>query len=87
MVLSVGHRAVKTLHSVRTVELHLVGHMAVNIQSKRRCCVPEIALNGLNVVAGSDRRHRISVAKVVEADVLCSDLRYDLLEIPIQQAF
>lgn len=41
-------------HALRTFLLHLVGHMAVDIQRERRRGVAEVALDGFDVIAGAD---------------------------------
>ena len=46
-----GDRLDEPLHSVRTFPLHLIRHMAVDIQRKRGGGVAQVALHRLNVIA------------------------------------
>lgn len=57
-----------------------LGHMAVNIERKGRRRVAQIALHGLDVVAGADRGHSAGVLEIVKAGVWSSDLLRRFLE-------
>ena len=49
------------VHARRALLLHLLGHMAVNIECKGCRGVAKIALHGLDIVAGADRGHGVGV--------------------------
>ena len=46
------NKIVELLHSVGTVLLHSLCHMAIYIQGELRGCVPQVCLHGFNVIAG-----------------------------------
>ena len=54
--------------------------MAVNIERKGCRGVAQIALHGLDIVAGADRGHGVGVPEIVKAGVRTSDLRRRFLE-------
>ncbi len=54
------------LHAVSAVPLHLIGHMAVDIQGENGRSVPQVFLYGFNVVTPLDGGHGITVPEIVE---------------------
>ena len=61
-----GHASDKCLHSVRTVLLHLVRDMTIDVQRKGGGGVAQIALHGFDIVPGPDRGHGVAVPEIVK---------------------
>ena len=70
-------------HSGCAVLLHLLRDVAVNVQGERGRSVAQIALYGLNVVAGVDRCNGVRVSEIVEPGIWPSDGGGELLEFPV----
>lgn len=60
LIWSAGLEAVNVLlHPVRALLLHLIGDVAVLIQGERRRVMAQVGLHRLDVVTGTDGRHRV----------------------------
>ena len=59
----------KLFHVVGAALFHLIRHMSIDIQRKRRCRMSKVPLNRLDIITGMDRCNCIAVAKIVEASL------------------
>ena len=80
-----GHASNKCLHSVRTVLLHLVRDMTIDVQRKGGGGVAQIALHGFDIVPGPDRGHGVAVPEIVETGIRTANGRGGFLEGPVQR--
>ena len=73
------------LHPIGAGLPHFIRTMAVKIQRKRGCCVPQVFLYSLDIVPGAERVDRISVPEVMNSDVRHIEAPDDLFEAVIQR--
>ena len=55
-------------HAFRAGLLHFLGNVAVNIQGEGGRVVAHVGLDSLYIVPGPEGRHRVAMAKIVEAE-------------------
>lgn len=56
-------------HVVGAALFHLLGHMSIDIQRKRRCRMSKVPLHRLDIVTGMDCGNCVAVAKIMEASL------------------
>ena len=59
----------KLFHVVGAALFHLLRHMSIDIQRKRRCRVSKVPLHRLDIITGMDRGNCVAVAKIVETSL------------------
>ena len=49
------------LHAVGAVLLHLLGNVPIDVKREGCCCMSDVGLHGLDIIAILERNHRIGV--------------------------
>ena len=83
--LSAANGPDERLHPRCAGALHLRRHMSVDVEGERRRRMAEIALHGLDVVAGLNRRDSVTVPQIVQPCVGQADRCDDLFIIVINR--
>lgn len=72
---------VKFLHPIRAFLPHLLRHMAIDIQGELGGCVPQVCLDGFDVIACVKGGDGEGVSEVVEVGFLHTGTLGDLFEV------
>ena len=70
------------LHSDCAGLLHLVGHVAINIQSKSCGSMAKVTLNSLDVIPGTQRSNSITVPEIMKSCIRPANGCDDFFEMP-----
>lgn len=77
----------KCLHSRGTFLLHFICYMTVDIQSKRCCCMAQVALDSFDIIAGAQGCHCIGMSQIMETSIWPPDSSHGPFECAVDSWF